>query len=127
MDCTAGGGSESKYRSVVGRSGRYGVVGAISRDHTGTFLGASAVVFGTIGDPATLKAMAARETLDLYDDLQLQTIHIAYDCRGVVEEIRTGSGAAHGAIIQEIFRTSMILILVLLLMNLGAQTMKLTI
>ncbi|XBJ22427.1 hypothetical protein VPH35_000821 [Triticum aestivum] len=46
--------------------------------------------------------MAIREGLSLAQDLNLHRIHLALDCRGVVEEIHRGSGSVYGAVIQEI-------------------------
>ena len=54
------------------------------------------------GDPATLEAMAIREGLDLAADLHIQQIQLASDCKGVIEEIQSGSAATYGAIIKEI-------------------------
>ena len=74
--------------AAVGRGSRHGSVAAISRDSTGLFLGASAVVFAGISDPATLECMAIREALALADNLNVSTIQVASDSKVVVEDIR---------------------------------------
>lgn len=86
----------------VGRGGRYGSVGALCRDQTGFFLGASAIVFQRIFDPATLECMAVREALALADDLYERNIQVSSDCKVVVEDIRDGNPTVYGALIQEI-------------------------
>ena len=83
------------------RQGHVGAVGAICRDQAGLFLGASAIVYNN-GDPATLEAMAIREGLDLAADLHIQQIQLASDCKEVIEEIQSGSGATYGATVKEI-------------------------
>ena len=88
--------------AAVSRSGRHGAVAAISRSGFGTFQGASMVVFPTVIDPATLEAMAIREGIALSMDLNNQNVHIASDCKNVVQEIKEGSRSSYGAIIHEI-------------------------
>ena len=76
----------------VSRVGRFGAFGAVCRDQSGTFLAASAVVFSSI-----LKilhhsdTLAVREALALADDLYIQRIFLALDCKVVVEAIKEGS------------------------------------
>lgn len=74
--------------AAVGRSGTFGPVGAIGRDHMGAFLGASTIMYPNIGDLATLEALAVREALALSEDLSSQNIQVAPDCKVVVEEIK---------------------------------------
>jgi hypothetical protein len=59
------------------------------RDDNGQYLGASAVVFSAITDPATLESLACREALALAEDLDLRSrrIHVASDCKTVVSDI----------------------------------------
>jgi ribonuclease HI len=57
------------------------------RDDNGQYLGASAVVFSAITDPATLESLACREALALAEDLDLRRIHVASDCKTVVSDI----------------------------------------
>jgi len=78
-------------------------VGAVCRDHQGTFLGASAIVVKHISDPATLEAMAIREVLSLSADLYVQNIHVASYCKVVVDDVRNGTSAAYGLVIKEMF------------------------
>ena len=84
------------------RRSRFGAIAAICRNEDGLYLGASAIVFNSISDPATLEALAVREAMALAEDLQLQTIHIASDCKGVVDDIKQKSSPNYGAIISEI-------------------------
>lgn len=86
--------SKFNVDAAVGRSGTYGAVETICRNHEGVFLGASAVVYRNIGDPTTLEALAVREALALVEDLYQQHIHIASDCKVVVDEIK-GAGAGN--------------------------------
>ena len=69
------------------------------------YLGASAIVFNSISDPATLEALAVREAMALAEDLQLQAIHVASDCKGVVDDIKQRSVVDHASIIHEIERS----------------------
>ena len=55
--------------TAVSRSGRHGVVAAISRSMDGTLEGASVAVFPTVIDPAALESMAVREGMALSMDL----------------------------------------------------------
>ena len=78
-------------------------MGAVCRDQQGMFLGASAIVVKHISDPATLEAMAIREVLSLSADLYVQNIHVASDCKVVVDDVRNGTSAAYGLVIKEMF------------------------
>ena len=53
-----------------------------------TYLGGSATVFAGIDDPGTLEALACREALMLANDLQLDNLKIASDCKTVIEDIK---------------------------------------
>ena len=70
------------------RHARFGAVGAIYRSPDGIFLGASALVMRHIGDPETLEAMAIREGLALAEDLYQRCIHVASDCKQVVDSLK---------------------------------------
>lgn len=82
--------------------GTHGAVAAISRDRDGVFQGASTTVFPTISCPTTLEAMTVREALALAEDLYNQCIHVASDCKIVVNDVKSESCARYGAIIREI-------------------------
>ena len=84
------------------RHGGLGAVAAICRDSLGAFQGPSAVAFANMDDPEVLEALAIRETMALSEDLYVQKIAIASDCKKVVEAIKTGTSAAYGAIVHEI-------------------------
>ena len=47
-------------------------------------------------------SLAVREPLDLADDLYVQKIHGALDCKIVVDGIKQKSAAEYGAIVHEI-------------------------
>ena len=72
----------------VGRGASHGVVGAVCRDQTCMFLGASTVVLPNISDPTTLEALAIRGALALADDLHERKLHVAFACRLVMEDIQ---------------------------------------
>ena len=54
------------------------------------------IVFKHITDLETLEALAIREALSLSDDLYVQRIQIASDCKVVVDDIKQGNLAAYG-------------------------------
>ena len=56
---------------------------AICRDNNGVFLGSSALVIDGIWDPTTLEAIACRETIALAEDLHIQQMVVASDCKQV--------------------------------------------
>lgn len=53
----------------------------VCRDQGGKFLGASAIKFKFINATSTLKLLAIREGQALAEDLYVNQIHIAWDCR----------------------------------------------
>ena len=63
-------------------------------------------MFNGISDPATLEALAVRKAMTLSEDLHLQVIHVATDCKGVVEDIKQKSSPSYEAIIREIVQYS---------------------
>lgn len=95
------GAAKINVDTAVSRRG-YGAVGAICRDQAGAFLGASTLFFKHIIDPQTLEALAIREAFSLAEDLYLRRIHVASDCKGVVDDIKKENVASYGAIIHEI-------------------------
>ena len=54
---------------ALARNRRGGAVAAVCRDHTGIYLGSSAVVFNGTRDPTILETYACREGMALADDL----------------------------------------------------------
>lgn len=76
--------------------------GAIARDATGRFLGASALVVQGIDDPEIMEVMACREGLALALDIQASNIKLACDCLSAVKAITEGSMGVSGQIIREI-------------------------
>ncbi|VAI44478.1 unnamed protein product [Triticum turgidum subsp. durum] len=77
---------------AVARNMRGGAVAAVCRDHTGAYLGSSAVVFRDTRDPTVLETFACREALSLAEDLHVQNLMVASDCQGVVNDIVHGTG-----------------------------------
>lgn len=61
-----------------------------------------AFTFRNLADPETLESLGAREALALTEDLYVQKIHVASDCKTVVDGVKQGSSAVYGAIIHEI-------------------------
>lgn len=61
---------------------------AICRDHTGLFLGASAVTVDDLFDPETLEAMARNEGLLLALEVGVQKVQITTDCSAIVKHIQ---------------------------------------
>ena len=53
-------------------------------------------------DPTVLEAIAGREALTQAEDLGLQHLHVASDCKEVVNGIRDGTAGSFGGIIKEI-------------------------
>lgn len=92
--------------AAVSRRGRFGAVGAICRDLGGAFMGASVLVFRYIVEPQTLEALAIREALALSGDLYLRGIHMASDCKVVVDDIKKENSSSYGATIHEILEQS---------------------
>lgn len=88
--------------AAVSMNQRYGYVAAVCRSHDGLFLDASIIVFTGIHDPPTLEALAVREALALVEDLNLQQIHVASDCKLVVDNIKQNNMDTYEAIIHEI-------------------------
>jgi hypothetical protein len=72
------------------------------RDNNGLYLGASAVVFNGITDPATLETLACQEALALAEDLNLDRAFIVSDCKTTIDDIRDGTLGRNGLIIREI-------------------------
>lgn len=64
--------------------------------------GASVIVTREITDPATLEELAVMEAPALPEDLNLQRIHVASDCKVVVDDIKNRSATTYGAIIHGI-------------------------
>ena len=88
--------------AAVSRPGTFGAVGVVCRDERGLFMGASALVFRGLHNPQVLEALAVREALALSEDLYINHLLVASDCKVVVDAIRQGSSAEFGAIVEEI-------------------------
>ena len=72
------------------------------RDRFGKFLGASAMVFDGLTDPASLEAHACSEALALARVLNLRDLTIATDCAEVFSNIRSSGLPAYAPILCEI-------------------------
>jgi hypothetical protein len=94
------GSAKINCDAAVSRSGDRGVATAICID--GLYLGASAIVIVGIYDPPSLEALACREALALAEDLALQHIQVASDCKTVVEDTSEGTMGNYSMIIRAI-------------------------
>jgi hypothetical protein len=88
--------------AAVSRGKDQGVAAAFCRGSDGIYLGASVIVVHGVTDPATLEALACREALALAEDLGIDQVFVASDCKTVVNDIKNGTGGPYGAIIEEI-------------------------
>lgn len=70
-------------------------------------MGASVLVLRYIADSQTLEAIAIREGLALAKDLYQRRIHVAFDCKQVVEDLKKENASAYGAIAHEIIHHSL--------------------
>jgi hypothetical protein len=55
-----------------------------------------------ITDPATLESLVCREALALDEDLGINRIYVASDCKRMVSDIKSGSKGRYGCRIEEI-------------------------
>ncbi|KAE8783168.1 hypothetical protein D1007_43385 [Hordeum vulgare] len=74
---------------AVAKSSNIGVVGVICRNAEGHFLGACALVFHGITEPATLEAYACREAIALAEDMVITKVRIASDCLRVINDLKS--------------------------------------
>ena len=74
----------------------------VCRDKSGKFLGASALVFEGLIDPASLEAHACSEALALAHDLNLQELVIVSDCLAVVSNMKQQALLVYAAVLQDI-------------------------
>ena len=74
----------------------------LSRRSSWVLSGAFAIIF----DPTTLEALAVAKVLDLVDDLYERRIHVALDCKVVINDINQGSATIYCAIIRLIYEQS---------------------
>ena len=79
-----------------------GVAAAVCRDSMGKYLGASAVVFDGLIDPASLEAHACSEALALARDLNLHNLVIASDYLEVISNINNTATPVYAPILKEI-------------------------
>ena len=84
----------------VNRGENKGAVSAVCRDSSGTFLGASSVVFEGLTQPAILEAIACNEALSLALDLNLSKLKIATYCLQVVRNIQEENPCNYGVIVK---------------------------
>ena len=97
-----------KINVAVGVSVQHnvGTATATYRDRDGSYLGSLVLVIQGIADPATLEALACRESLSLAQDFSMHHLQIASDCKQVVNHIRQGVGGSYGSVIREILETA---------------------
>ena len=55
-----------------------------------------------MNDPPTLESLAVREGLALADDLNVQHVHLASDCKVVIDDLKRRNPTSYGAILHEI-------------------------
>ena len=91
-----------KVDGATTKSARRKSVGVICRAIDGSFMGASAICFEGVSDPASLEALACREALALAPDLMQTQVVVASNCKEVVSNISEGNGGTHAHIIREI-------------------------
>ena len=84
----------------------FGSVAAVCRNGVGLYLGAPTIVFKGISDPATLEVLAVWEPMALAEDLHLEAIHVAMNCKGIVDDIKQKNSSCYEAIIHEIIEYS---------------------
>lgn len=113
--------------AAVSRAGGFGAIRTICRDSQGAFLGASAMVFRGIDDPEVLETLAIREALAISDDLYIQKVYVASDCKVAVEAIMDGTSASYGAVVHEIIEHSRNFLLAFLVTSIDPQMSRLTI
>jgi hypothetical protein len=77
-------------------------VAAVVRDSSGSFLGASTLVFSGVSDPETLEVLACREGLALASDLLVQKARVASDCLNAVRSLQEDGMGRYGPITREI-------------------------
>lgn len=97
-------GDAAKFNCDGGLSslGEKGAAGVVCRDKNGKYLGASAVVYEGLSDPASLEAQACSEALALARDLNLQELVIASDCVEVITNISNAGSPSYAPIRREI-------------------------
>ncbi|KAE8821293.1 F-box/WD-40 repeat-containing protein [Hordeum vulgare] len=83
-----------------------GVVGVVCTDSEGVFFGASAISFQHIHGPVILEALTMREALALAEDVYVQKIQVASDCKIVVDDIKYRAIGKHTTIIMKIIERS---------------------
>jgi ribonuclease HI len=68
----------------------------------GVYQGACSIVFQEITNPATLNALACPKALALAEDLGVNKIYVASDCKVVIDDIASVTNGGYGAIIMQI-------------------------
>jgi hypothetical protein len=63
----------------LSRQGNRGAIAAICRDDREIYMGASAVIYEGLTDPASLEALACNEAISLALDLHVQKIQASFD------------------------------------------------
>jgi hypothetical protein len=75
---------------------------AVFHNMDGIYIGSSAMVFHGITDPPSLEALACREALALTEDLSLERIIVASNCKQVVDDISEDTWGQYASIVKEI-------------------------
>jgi hypothetical protein len=74
----------------VSRSKERGAATAFYRDSNGAYQGASSIVIHGVTGPLTLEAITCREALSLAEDLGVNRIYVASDCKVVIDDSAGG-------------------------------------
>lgn len=77
--------SKINVDAALPRNSSFRAIAAVCRDFKGNFWGATTITLTSVDDPATLEALAVRESLPLADDLYERRIYVASDCKTVID------------------------------------------
>jgi hypothetical protein len=88
--------------AAVSREADHGAVGAVCRDSSGLFIGASARTIKGISDPATLESIACAEAISLAEDLGITKMMVSSDCLEVINMMKEKSLCSYRAILHEL-------------------------
>jgi hypothetical protein len=88
--------------AAVSREADHGAVGAVCRDSSGRFIGASARIIKGISDPAMLESIACVEAISLAEDLGITKMMVSFDCLEVINMMKKKSLCSCRAILHEI-------------------------
>jgi hypothetical protein len=91
----------------VSRSEERGAAAALCRDSNGIYQGLLHCFQG-VADPTTLEELAFYGVLVLAEDLGINRIFVASDCKVVIDDIASGTNGRYGAIIIVVFVSNIV-------------------